>query len=120
MPANIALTGSLTGLSTVGGALGPASFSYLINDATKFYSQEIPVQVMTGAPVVHTVPDVGTQRLVYIKTSQDVTLTLNAEPVGLLKAGGILVRAGMANVTTITLDGNGALAGIVFVVIVGD
>lgn len=120
MPATITLTGSLTGLSTVGGALGPASFSYALNDAAKFHTQEIPVAIMSGSPVVHNMPDVGTQRLFYLKTTQDVTLTINAEPSGDVLAGGVVIRAGLPNVTSITLDGNGATAGIVFVVIVGD
>ena len=120
MPADISLTGSLQGLSTVGGAVGPASFSFALNDATKFHTQEIAVPVTAGSPVVHTLPDVGTQRLFYLKTTQDVDVIINAEPTGTVLAGGLLVRCGMANVTTLSLDGNGTTAGIVFLTVVGD
>lgn len=120
MPADIVLTGNVTGLSTVGGALGPASFSYALNSATKFHTHEIPVPITAGSPVVHTVPDLGTQRLFYLKTTQDVTVILNAEPSGLVRAGGIIVRCGMPNVATVSIDGNGAAAGVVFLVVVGD
>jgi hypothetical protein len=119
MPADITLTGNLTGLSTVGGNLGPAGFSYTLNDAEKFYTQEIAVPVSSGAPVVHNLPAVGTQRLFYLKTTQDVILTINAEPQGTLLAAGLYVRAGMADVTQITIDGNGATAGVVYLVVVG-
>lgn len=120
MPADIVLTGNVTGLSTVGGALGPASFSYSLAGATKFHTHELPVAVMSGSPVVYTIPDLGTQRLFYLKTTQDVTVILNAEPVGLVKAGGVLVRCGMPSVTTVSVDGNGTTAGVVFLVVVGD
>lgn len=120
MPADVVLTGNVQGLSTVGGALGPASFSYALNGATKTHTHEIPVPVTTGSPVVHTVPALGTQRLFYLKTTQDVTVIINAEPSGLLKAGGVLIRCGMPNVTSVSLDGNGAVAGVVFLVVVGD
>jgi hypothetical protein len=120
MPADIALTGSLTGLSTVGGALGPASFSYAITAATKTHSHEIPVPVTASSPVVHTVPALGTQRLFYLKTTHDVVVTINSEAAGTIRAGGVLIRCGMPNVTTVTLDGNGATAGTVFLVVIGD
>jgi len=119
MPADITLTGSLNGLSTVGGALGPASFAYAISAAEKTYSQEICVPVATGAPVVHTLPTMAGQRLFYLKTTEDVLLTINAEPAGTLLKDGIYTRAGMADVATITLDGNGATAGVVWILIVG-
>ena len=120
MPADISLTGSLQGLSTVGGALGPASFSYSLDDATKFHTQEIAVPVTAGSPVVHTIPDVGTQRLFYLKTTEDVEVIINAEPTGTLLGGGVLIRCGMPDVTTLSLDGNGTAAGIVFLTVVGD
>ena len=119
MPADITLTGNLNGISTVGGNLGPASFSYALNDAAKFHTQEIDVPIPGGAPVVHTLPVVGAQKLFYLKTTEDVVLTINAEPSGTLLKGGIYVRAGMADVAAITLDGNGATAGIVYLVVVG-
>lgn len=119
MPADITLTGNLNGLSTVGGNLGPAAFTYALSDAGKFHTQEIAVPVTGGAPVVHTLPAVGTQRLFYLKTTQDVVLTVNAEPSGTLLAGGLYVRTGMVDITSITLDGNGATTGIVYLVVVG-
>ena len=118
MPADITLTGNLSGLSTVGGSLGPASFSYALSDAGKFHTQEIAVPVSSGA-VVHTIPTVGTQRLFYLKTTQDVTITINAEPSGTLLAGGLYVRTGVVDVATVTLAGNGATAGVVYLVVVG-
>jgi hypothetical protein len=119
MPADITLTGNLNGISTVGGNLGPASFNYALNAASRVHLQEIPVPVLSGSPVVHTLPAITGQTLFYLKTTQDVTLTVNAEPSGLLRAGGIYVRTGMADVTSITLDGNGATAGVVWVVVAG-
>ena len=119
MPADITLTGNVQGISTVGGNVGPASFSYAINAAEKTYSQEICVPVATGAPIVHTLPTMAGQRLFYLKTTQDVTLTINAEPSGTLLKNGIYTRAGMSDVATITLDGNGATAGVVWILIVG-
>jgi hypothetical protein len=119
MPANITLTGNLTGLSTIGGNLGPATFSYALNDAAKFHTQELAVPVTTGAPVVHTLPSVGTQKLFYLETTQDVILTINAEPQGTLLAGGLYIRTGMADVTQITIDGNGATTGVIYLVVVG-
>jgi len=119
MPADITLTGNVQGLSTVGGNVGPASFSYVLEDAPRYHCQEIVVPVIAGSPVVHTIPDVGVQRLFYVKATEDVEVIVNAEPTGTLLKGGILVRSGMANVTTLTLDGNGSTAGIVFLVVVG-
>lgn len=119
MPADITLTGNITGLSSIGGNLGPASFSYALNNVTKFHTQEIPVPLGAAALSV-TVPDVGTQRLFYLETTQDVTVTLNAEPAGLVRAGGLVVRSGMANVATISFDGNGAVDAVVWLVVVGD
>ena len=119
MPADITLTGNLQGLSTVGGALGPASFSYSLDNAANFHTQEIPVSLSASAQSV-TVPAVGTQRLFYLKTTQDVDVTLNAEPQGTLLAGGVLIRCGMADVTTILFDGNGSIDAIVFLTVVGD
>ena len=119
MPADITLTGNVQGLSTVGGNVGPASFSYALADVAKYHTQEIAVPVTAGSPVVHTIPAVGTQRLFYLKTTADVDVIINAEPTGTLLAGGLLVRCGMADVTTLSLDGNGTTAGIVFLVVVG-
>lgn len=119
MPADITLTGNVTGLSTVGGNVGPASFSYALEDAEKYHCQEIAVPVTAGSPVVHTIPDVGTQRLFYLKTTQDVEVIINAEPTGTVLAGGVLIRCGMPDVTTLSLDGNGTTAGVVFLVVVG-
>ena len=119
MPADISLTGNLNGLSTVGGSLGPASFSYTLNDAASFHTQEIAVPAASGAPVVHTLPTLVGQRLFYLKTTEDVVLTINAEPSGTLLKDGLYSRAGMADVATITLDGNGSAAAIVYLVIVG-
>lgn len=120
MPADIVLTGNVQGISTVGGALGPASFSYALNAATKTHTHEIPVPVTASLPVVHTVPALGTQRLFYLKTTQDVVVVINSEPAGTIKAGGVLIRCGMPNVATVSLDGNGSVAGVVFLVVVGD
>lgn len=120
MPADIVLTGNVTGLSTVGGALGPASFSYQLTAAANVHTHEIPVPAPSGAPIVYSVPSLGTQRLFYLKTTQDVVLTINAEPSGTVEAGGVVIRCGMANVTSVTLDGNGSVAGVVFLVVVGD
>lgn len=119
MPADITLTGNLNGLSTVGGNLGPASFNYALNAAAKFHTMEIDVPVSGGAPVVYTMPAITSQTLFYLKTTEDVVLTINAEPSGTLLGGGLMVRTGMPDVTTVTLDGNGATAGIVYIVIVG-
>ncbi|MGD9726563.1 MAG: hypothetical protein AB7L09_01215 [Nitrospira sp.] len=119
MPADITLTGNLNGLSTVGGNLGPASFNYALNAASKFHAQEIDVPVPGSTPVVYTMPGITSQTLFYLKTTQDVVLTINAEPSGTLKAGGLYVRTGMPDVTSVTLDGNGATPGIVYIVIVG-
>jgi len=119
MPADITLTGNVQGISTVGGNVGPASFSYALNGAEKTYSQEICVPVTAGAPVVHTLPTIVGQRLFYLKTTKDVVLTINAEPSGTLLAGGVYTRAGMVDVATITLDGNGATAGVIWILIVG-
>lgn len=119
MPADITLTGNLNGLSTVGGCLGPASFSYALNDAVKFHTQEINVPVTGGSPVVYTLPAITSQTLFWLKTTEDVVLTVNAEPSGTLLAGGLYVRTGMPDITSITLDGNGATAGVVFLVVVG-
>ena len=119
MPADITLTGNLTGLSTVGGNLGPASFNYALNTAAKYHCQEIDVPVTSGSPVAYTMPSITGQTLFYLKTTQDVALTINAEPAGTLLAGGLYVRTGMPDVTTVTLDGNGSTPGIVFLVIVG-
>lgn len=119
MPADISLTGNVTGLSTVSGALGPAQFSYLLDDASKVHCQEIPVPTPAGAPVVYTLPTLTGQKLFYLKTTQDVVLTVNAEPAGTLLAGGLYVRTGMPDVTSITLDGNGATAGVVFLLVAG-
>ena len=119
MPADITLTGNVQGISTVGGNVGPASFAYAINAAEKTYVQEICVPVTAGSPVVHTLPTMPGQRLFYLKTTEDVLLTLNAETPGTLFAGGVYTRAGMADVVTITLDGNGSTAGVVWILIVG-
>lgn len=119
MPADITLTGNLNGLSTVGGNLGPASFNYALNAAARVHCQEIPVAVTAGSPVVHTLPTITGQTLFYLKTTADVELTVNAEPAGTLLAGGVYVRTGMADVTSITVDGNGSTAGVVWLVIAG-
>lgn len=120
MPADITLTGNVQGLSTIGGNVGPASFSYLLDDAANYHTQEIPVPLGASGQVV-VVPALGvTHRLFYLKTTEDVDVTLNAEPVGTLLKDGILVRCGMPNVTTITFDGNGAVDAIVFLTVVGD
>jgi hypothetical protein len=119
MPADISLTGNLNGLSTVGGNLGPASFNYALNAASRVHSQEIPVPAPGSSPVVHTLPTITGQTLFYLKTTEDVVLTINAEPIGTLLAGGIYARTGMADVATITLDGNGATAGVVYLVVAG-
>lgn len=119
MAADITLTGNVQGISSVGGNVGPASFSYALNDAVKYHTLEIPVALGATALGV-TVPDVGTQRLFYLKTTEDVTVTVNAEPAGLLLKGGVLVRCGMANVTGLTFDGNGAVDATVFLTVVGD
>lgn len=119
MPADVSLTGSVQGLSTVGGNFGPASFSYALDNATKFHTQEVPV-APTATALTVTVPDVGTQRLFYLKTTEEVDVTLNAEPTGTLLQGGVIIRCGMPNVTTITFDGNGATTAIVFITVVGD
>jgi len=119
MPADITLTGNVQGISTVGGNVGPASFSYALNGAEKTYSQEICVPVPAATPVVHTLPTIAGQRLFYLKTTQDVVLTINAEPSGTLLAGGVYVRSGMPDVATVTLDGNGATAGVVWILVVG-
>jgi len=119
MPADITLTGNVQGISTVGGNVGPASFSYALTGAEKTYSQEICVPVPGATPVVHTLPTIAGQRLFYLKTTEDVVLTINAEPSGTLLKGGVYTRAGMPDVTTVTLDGNGATAGVVWILIVG-
>lgn len=119
MPADITLTGNLNGLSTVGGNLGPSSFNYALNAASRLHCQEIPVPVTSGSPVVHTLPSITGQTLFFLKATQDVTLTINAEPSGTLLAGGVYIRCGMADVASITLDGNGATAGVVHVVVAG-
>lgn len=120
MPADITLTGNVQGLSSVGGNVGPASFSYALNDAANFHTQEIPVPLGAAAQVV-TVPALGSvHRLFYMKTTEDVDVTLDAEPTGTLLKGGILVRCGMPNVTSISFDGNGAVDAIVFLTVVGD
>lgn len=119
MPADITLSGNVQGISTIGGNLGPASFSYALNDAANTHTQEVPVPLGASAQTV-TVPDVGTQRLFYLKTTQDVTVTVNAEPAGLVRAGGVLIRCGMANVTSLSFDGNGSVDAVVFIVVVGD
>ena len=119
MPADITLTGNLNGLSTVGGMLSPSSFNYALNAAARLHCQEIPVPVSAGAPVVHTLPSITGQTLFYLKATQDVVLTINAEPQGTLFAGGVYIRTGMPDVTSITLDGNGATPGVVHVVVAG-
>lgn len=118
MPADITLTGNLSGLSTIGGALGPASFSYSLTAATKFHTQEIDVPAQPS-PVTYTLPAITGQTLFYLKTTEDVVLTINAEPMGTLLAGGVYTRAGMADVLAVTIDGNGSTAGVVYLVIVG-
>jgi len=119
MPADITLTGNVQGISTVGGNVGPASFSFALNDVGDTYTQEISVPVASGSPVVHTLPSIVGQRLFYLKTTANVVLTVNTEPSGTLLAGGIYARAGMADVTSVTLDGNGATAGVVWILVVG-
>lgn len=119
MAADLTLTGNLNGLSTVGGNLGPSSFNYALNAATRLHCQEIPVPVTSGSPVVHTLPAITGQTLFYLKTTEDVVLTINAEPSGTLLAGGVYIRTGVVDVTSITLDGNGATAGVVHVVVAG-
>jgi len=118
MPLNMSLTGSLNGLSTVAGQVGPASFNYPLNAATQFETKEIPVPVASPA-VVYTFPTITTQTLFYLYATQDVTLIVNAEPSGLLKAGGIYVRCGMAPVSSISLAGNSLTSSVVYVVAVG-
>lgn len=118
MPITMALTGSLTGLSTIAGQVGPASFNYPLNAGGNFETKEIPVPVnMLSTPF--TLPTISTQTLFYMLTTQDVTVTINAEPSGLLKAGGVLIRCGMAPVTTVTLQGNALTSGVVYLVIAG-
>ena len=119
MPADITLTGNVQGISTVGGNVGPASFSFALSNVGDTFTQEISVPITGGSPVVHTLPSIAGQRLFYLKTTQDVVLTINAEPPGTLLSGGVYVRAGMADVASITLDGNGATTGVVWVLIVG-
>lgn len=118
MPITMALTGNLTGLSTVAGQVGPASFNYPLNAAANFFTKEIPVPVnMAATPIA--LPAVGTQTLFYMQATQDVIVTINSEPSGTLKAGGVLIRCGMAAVTQVTLQGNPSTASVVYLVAVG-
>jgi hypothetical protein len=118
MPINITLTGQLNGLSTIAGQVGPTTISYPLTGATQFETKEIPVTVMS-TPVIYTFPTIATQVLFYLVTTQEVTLTVNSEPSGVLNAGGVYIRCGMAPVSQITLAGNGSTAGDVYVVAVG-
>lgn len=118
MPITFALTGNLTGLSTIGGQVGPASFNYPLNAAGNFETKEIPVAA-NMVSTVFTFPTISSQTLFYLLTTQDVTLTINSEPSGTLKAGGVLIRCGMAPVTQITLAGNTLTSGVVYVVSAG-
>ena len=120
MPADITLSGNVQGLSAIGGNLGPATFSYFLDDADNFHTQEIPVLLGASSQVV-TVPALGvTHRLFYMETTEDVIVTLNSEPSGTLLKGGLLVRCGMPNVTTMSFDGNGSTNAVVFLTVVGD
>ena len=120
MPADITLTGNVQGLSTVGGNVGPASFSYALDDVANYHTQEIPVPLGASGQVV-AVPTLGvTHRLFYLKTTEDVDVTLNSEPAGTLFKGGVLIRCGMDNVTTMSFDGNGSVDAVVFLTVVGD
>jgi hypothetical protein len=118
MPINMSLTGNLNGISTIAGQVGPTSINYPLNAATQFETKEIPVPVASPA-AVFTFPTIATQTLFYLTTTQDVTLIVNSEPSGLLKAGGVYIRCGMAPITQISLAGNMLTAGVVYVVAVG-
>lgn len=119
MPITMALTGNLTGLSTVAGQVGPTSFNYPLNAAGNFEVKEIPVSANMVATTFN-FPLITTQTLFYLLTTQDVTVTLNAEPSGTLKAGGVLIRCGMTAVTSLTLQGNTLTSGVVYVVAAGN
>lgn len=118
MPADIALTGQLTGISTIGGQLGPTLINYALDDAAQFTTREIPIAPNTVSQVV-AIAAVGTQRLFYLKSDTDVTVQLNSEPAIALKGGGVVVRCGTPNVTSLTFTGNTLTPSVVFVVIVG-
>ena len=118
MPLDIVLTGNVTGVSSIGGQVGPTQFSYALDDASQFLTREVPVSP-SAVGVVIALASVGTQRLFYLKSDQDVTVQLNAEPAIALKAGGVVVRCGTPAVATVTLDGNTVTASTVFIVVVG-
>jgi len=119
MSADITLSGSITGLSTVGGNLGPANFSYALDDATQVVTKEIPVPPGAAGLAV-TISGVGTQELFYLKTTEDVDVTVNAEPVKTLKKDGVLVWCGGPDVTALSFDGNGVTEATVYAVFVGN
>lgn len=118
MALDMTLTGSLNGLSALGGQLGPASFSYAMNGSTQFQVKEIPV-APNAVGVVVALPSVGAQKMFYLKTTEDVSVVVNAEPAKTLKAGGVLIVCGGPNVTSLTFDGNTLTTSTVYVVIVG-
>lgn len=118
MALDISLTGTLNGLSVLGGQLGPASYAYVLNGATQFQMKEIPVAANAVALTV-ALPSVGTLKLFYLKTTTDVTVTVNAEPPKTLLAGGVMIVCGGPAVTTLAFDGNLSLASTVYVVLVG-
>lgn len=118
MALDITLSGSISGLSTVGGNVGPSNFSYALDDETQFFTQEILVSAAAAGLAV-ALPSVGTQKLFYLKTDRDVDVTLNAEPKKTLNAGGIIAICGVPAVTDLTFDGNGSMDAQVFVVVAG-
>jgi hypothetical protein len=118
MPINMSLTGNLNGISTVAGQVGPASFNYPLNAGGNFQTKEIPVPVASMA-TVYTFPVIASQTLFYLFTTQDVTLIVNSEPTGMLLAGGVYIRCGMAPVTQISLAGNLLTSGVVYLVMAG-
>lgn len=118
MALDITLTGSLNGLSGLAGQLGPASFSYALNGASQFQVKELQIPPNAVGMVVN-LPSVGTQRLFYLKTTEDVSVVVNAEPAKALKKDGVLIYCGGPNVDSLTFDGNSLTTATVYVFIVG-
>jgi hypothetical protein len=121
MPLNATLAGTLQGISSIGGNVGPVQFSFPLTGELQHFDLEVnvlPTDVV--GTKIYTLPSVGsTPKLFYLETTTDVTVLVNATMSFPVKAGGGLVWGGGPAITSVAFGGNGVTPSTVWFCVVG-